>query len=260
MMRPHLFLLALLALILLPRCGSVTTKPTYLLGNPGLRLFQAGDSLNFAAIGSRITNAAQDITGSITLRWSASSETVYPGGNIPIAEQPLMQRMTISLNGQASEHIDYHFHQNKQGTLYLYALQTGSELLWVMPRNSETPGIEWFSSPLPGEVSRNISFDIYLCKSNACSRVGEGEQELIYEGIERQETPYAVFEAYRYNYRFHTISSDPERFDNTLLAQLSGTRWYYPALGIIKFTFDRDNANESLKLIASLNSTNIPLP
>ncbi len=253
--------LAALAIPLLSHCGTVTQKPVYLLDTSLLRAFQPGDRLVYATVGWRTTTFVQDIEGSASITWSSSSETVYPGSNQSITDEGLLAREQFDLGaGRASESIDYHYWQDEQGSLYLYAIGLGGSLFWIMPAGGDTPGVELLRSPLPGESPFNVAFDVYLCEQNNCFRVGRGEQEQVYEGIEQQTTPYADFEAYRYGYRFSTESLDPTRFDNDPIATVSGTRWYHPRLGVVKFVFNRNATEESLEFTASLSTTSIALP
>ena len=255
-------LLAVLAIPLLSHCGTVTEKPVYLLDTSTLRAFQPGDRLvYYVDLSQRITSFVQDIDGSASITWFSSSETVYPGNNRRITDEGLLAREQFSLGtGSASESIDYHYWQDAQGSLYLYAIGLAGDLFWIMPAGGDTPGVELFQSPLPGEKSSNIAFDIYLCEQNNCFQVGRGQQERTYQGIERQTTPYAHFEAYRYSYSFTTESLDTTRFDNDPIADISGMRWYYPRLGIVKFAFSRNTSDERLIIEASLSTTNIALP
>ncbi|MDH5300087.1 MAG: hypothetical protein OEW58_01840 [Gammaproteobacteria bacterium] len=252
----------LLALVWLTGCSSEHTPSYALPDNLSLRQYQGTEQANYVISGQYTgQDAPLSISGDITLTWQPNTATT--------AGISALQNKTLFTEQWRSNIVNYPpffmertFWQQDNGQLVYagFRLSAQGEIYWAAPLNGSGPdaGIASLGAPTP-EAPALLSYELWRCNNGVCSEkvanVTEGYQ---YLGIEKVETPYAVFDTLRYQYQLEIVgvASHPE-----LNLRISGHSWIYPPLGPVKFSWllfnDQGTTNFSLGL---LTSTNIPLP
>ena len=258
-------------LLILTACSSSEEKASYSLNNFNLRSYQAGDVLNYSTQGSRTTtrNGIIDVSGEMSTRYTDSAVSTPPGNLVSQFNTLLTEDTSVVLSGNNVANLTRDFYQDAAGNLYVASLVwPDGNRLWLSPQtgtdsatNQVDVSVQWLASPIDSTTTQTRTFDLHLCDTNlnSCELIGNGQERQTYVGFDNQETPYAHFESIAIDYALSfNITKQVSGFTADK-CESSGTRWIYPALGVVKFTLSYQCQNETLDLIVAINSTTIKL-
>ena len=135
--------------------------------------------------------------------------------------------------------------------------KNADEIYWIVEDDIAQTGLTLYPKNI-AEFSDSISITRTLktCSNKTCESKGQLNISLQKLGAEIVETPYAYFEAYKFNVIFEiTIQGE-----NPVSRSVSGVHWLHPAIGVVKFSYDVYDASNSATLIGTLTDTNISIP
>ena len=147
--------------------------------------------------------------------------------------------------------------QSNAGDLILHGFKNADEIYWIVEDDIAQTGLTLYPKNI-AEFSDSISITRTLktCSNKTCESKGQLNISLQKLGAEIVETPYAYFEAYKFNVIFEiTIQGE-----NPVSSSVSGVHWLHPAIGVVKFSYDVYDASNSATLIGTLTDTNISIP
>lgn len=244
----------LLLCILLYSCAA-EEKPHYFLNNTSLRLYEGGDSLSYSVL--EVSNNG-DHTGTYRLSLLNRDEFAPPNNSkieLFFEEQTKIGNISIPFLPQF-------YSQNAQGDLFLEAISNSGDILWLLDSNETVTGNLFYPNEIT-TLSTTLSFTKKLQRcdeNNDC--VDAGQYKLTNLALERSETistSYAKFEAYLINIDAELLIFDADQAGSSQSYSFSGSQWFYPPLGVVKFVYDVNNFKGNTTLIGSLNNTNISI-
>lgn len=248
-----LFLYLLPVMLWLGGCASSET-PSYILTDSKLHQYQGGDSLTYSVLSIGNTS---DATGLLVHRYE----------NVDFLDPNLETRKTLIQQTETQGNIQLSFAtpiftQTETGSLMLDGYSDSSVPYWITESESSGIGEIFYPSPVSDLTNTNISRTLLVCDNRVCVNGGNTNLQLVLSGTEEIKTEYANFVAYKINMSWDVTIQSNQTADNTLKTyRISGTQWFYPPLGTVRFEYSLEtDIGDNITMIGVLTSTNINIP
>ncbi len=246
----HLLLASASIIFILSGCGN-SEKPNYVLTDSMLYQYKGGEVLRYGVV-----SLGSDATGVLTHTFDADNLITPPAtlGGASGATLPAIIRNTSVEGGVPFSFPAPYFTQNENGDFIIEAFEDGGSVFWLSDTSENRLSTELYPSPLSdlaAQTAENRSLFIYDENKN---RMPSGTTDLVIIplGVEKTETDYATFEAYKINIDWSVTTPD-----NSFA--LTGNQWVYPPLGIVRFDYTITSTTVSSGIFGTLTATNIQI-